>query len=165
MHYMRLRRHGDVNGGLRRISRDGSCSVEGCDRPIVGIGLCGAHEQRMRKYGDVLADIPIQEKRVKGEPSSGWLVNGYRHLFFPEHPNADKRGCVFEHVVVMSSVLGRPLVEDEEVHHKNGVRDDNRPENLELMNKGHPKGQRIEDKLAWAWEIISRYDPDHIQHP
>lgn len=41
---------------------------------------------------------------------------------------------------------------------KNGVRDDNRPENLELWTISHPTGQRVEDAVAWAREILRRYN-------
>jgi HNH endonuclease len=59
----------------------------------------------------------------------------------------------------MEQKLGRPLLRNEQVHHKNGHKTDNRPENLELWVKGQPNGQRVEDALAWAYEIIDRYGP------
>ena len=54
----------------------------------------------------------------------------------PEHPMADSLGRLREHRLVMAEYLGRTLRTDEVVHHINGVRDDNRVENLVVMAKG-----------------------------
>jgi len=102
----------------------------------------------------------------KGELSQNWKggvqnSSGYRLIRMPEHPNSQKgSGYVMEHILVMSQHLGRPLLPEENVHHRNGVRDDNRIENLELWSTSQPSGQRVVDKVAWAKEILALYGPD-----
>lgn len=87
----------------------------------------------------------------------GYVVLSAQH----DHPNAIKRGMILEHVKVMSEVLDRPLHPGETVHHKNGIKTDNRPENLELWVL-QPPGQRPEDLVLWAKEILRRYDNGSI---
>lgn len=86
-------------------------------------------------------------------------TRGYVYLYRPDHPNVTTNGGMAEHVLVMEEVLGRYLLPGENVHHKNGQRDDNRPSNLELWVKAQPAGQRAVDLLAWAREIEARYGP------
>ena len=106
-------------------------------------------------------------KDLKREKSGAWKggktidSSGYVLVLDPEHPNSNKKGYVREHMKVMSKHLNRPILKTESIHHKNGNRKDNRLENLELWNKAQPFGQRIEDKIFYAWEIINTYDPCH----
>lgn len=88
----------------------------------------------------------------KLEESSGY-VRGFR-----AGPNGYERR--YEHQVVMERKLGRPLLEGENVHHVNGIRHDNRPENLELWSVKQPRGQRVDEKTEWAIEWLRTYRPE-----
>ena len=76
----------------------------------------------------------------RGDKAPGWKggrrrSREYIYIYAPEHPNAVSRGYVCEHRLVMEKKLGRYLTPNEEVHHINGIKDDNRIENLELTVK------------------------------
>jgi len=81
--------------------------------------------------------------------------NGYIYLLDNSHPNRNSKNRIAEHIVVLENSIGRLLLPHENVHHKNGIRDDNRIENLELWTISQPKGQRVEDKIEWALNFLT----------
>lgn len=111
---------------------------------------------RARQSAAAIASHSHRSKHQNGEQNTnfkrGWFLdkNGYC-------VQTRMGKYLFEHRVVMEQMIGRPLLPQETVHHKNGKRDDNRPENLELWSSRNPKGQRIIDKLTWAREMFALY--------
>lgn len=129
------------------------CYVEECGKKEFARKMCAMHYKRFQKYGDVTTVRKSAGTLGKG---NGWQhPSGYRLVSI----NAKVR---FEHRVIMEKVLGRSLLPHENVHHINGVRSDNRVENLELWSKSQPAGQRVEDKTAWAIEWLRTYRPDAL---
>ena len=99
-----------------------------------------------------------------GEIVTGHTGGGYIKELAPEHPNADASGYVLQHRLVMEQVIGRPLEKHERIHHKNGDRQDNRPENLELWvganrSKKDPHGVRLVDQVI---DMISSLKSDEL---
>jgi hypothetical protein len=151
MHYARVWRGEDLgpaysidqsNRRKRQSKYEGLiCSVDGCDRPARSMGWCNMHFQRWKRNGDPAGKWGAQPRR-----SLGYIdTNGYQVL--GHGPN--KR---FQHRAVMEALIGRPLERFENVHHRNGVRNDNRPANLELWVTHQPKGQRVEDLVRFVVE-------------
>lgn len=105
-----------------------------------------------------------------GTNNKGWNVDGrsvnkssgYVFIRVKGHPRANRGGWVREHIVVMEKMLGRTLAEKEEVHHKNGIRHDNSEDNLELWNKSHPTGSRVEDLIEYSLNILRMYSPSSL---
>jgi hypothetical protein len=99
-------------------------------------------------YKPYLSELAKKNKILakKGKRSSNWKGGrildrlGYIQIWMPDHPNSKGGGYIHEHRLIMSNHLERPLEQQESVHHKNGIKDDNRLENLELMTKRVHRG-------------------------
>lgn len=143
MHYKRKRRGlADWDKLIApRMKRDGQCAVLECERPVYARGHCMMHHQRVAVLGHAdpgpagLLRAPSGAGSDDGRGYRVITVDGQRYL---------------EHRYVKEQELGRPLLRGENVHHLNGLRSDNRPENLELWVKVQPTGQRVEDLVAFV---------------
>lgn len=137
------------------------CSVSECGKRATNKTpqgyLCDMHRQRLYLKGEV-GDAKSTFLHPGGRGSGAYYLHpdGYRVVGKPGQ-------LKLEHRVLMEQLLGRPLEPHENIHHRNGVRDDNRPENLELWSTSQPKGQRWQDKAEWAIEILKLYCPQILR--
>jgi hypothetical protein len=151
--HARQLRKGQELAPLRAKSKSNAgavCEGPDCARPVHSRGLCNAHD-RQRAAGKPLTAI----RRSAGWSGGHVNAQGYRRVKI-------KGKSYAEHRLVMEDMLGRALLPSEDVHHVNGVRDDNRPENLELWTRSQPRGQRVADKVEWAVELLALYAPDKL---
>lgn len=159
-HYRRWREGLPMNAALRpRVKNDGPCKVKDCEKPSHTRGWCRTHYARFYRNGTVGTAAPL--KRAKGDGSCDQSTKGYHVISV-----AGRRRSA--HRVAMEQLLGRDLLPKETVHHVNGHRSDNRTDgplvefrsgNLELWSSAQPAGQRVQDKVAFAVEILRQYAP------
>ncbi len=105
---------------------------------------CGCLARELASIRMASIDPMFGEKNPRWRGGRKKTGGGYISVLMTDRP---ERGYVLEHRLVMSKALGRPLRSDEVVHHRNGIKDDNRLENLELLlNNEH---STLEWKKRW----------------
>lgn len=127
------------------------CGFDGCAKRARNRGYCDGHAAQIKR-GAELAPLKVLTRGGKWRlAANGYIVKTFK--------DGSTTRTVLQHRAIMEQHLGRPLLPEENVHHKNGDRADNRIENLELWSTSQPYGQRVEDKVAWAKELLALYDP------
>lgn len=116
--------------------------MDGCPNKRTSRQWCPKHYYRWQKHGDPLVTKPLKAHWFRGK-------DGY--VYWSGRENK------LEHREVMEQMLGRKLKPKETVHHRNGIKHDNRPGNLELWKSVQPRGQRVEDLVTFAREILAEY--------
>jgi hypothetical protein len=140
MHYARDRRGTELDGPVRKLRSEDRrpCKVDGCERPSNCRGFCGLHYNRWKSTGD--------------PGPAGLKKRSVGRIWTDEKTGYQYQGNRLYHRVVMERIIGRTLERNETVHHKNGIRHDNRPSNLELWVKTQLAGQRVTDLIAFVVE-------------
>lgn len=144
------KQNGDIDKPVQRRVVGSTCTIDGCGGKHSARGYCSKHYTRWKEHGD--PNISLYEYGEKKIDKSGYVI------ISKNHPENETGRRMKEHRLVMERFLGRRLFEHENVHHKNGIRSDNRIENLELWSVSQPAGQRVDDKIAWAKEFLKQYD-------
>lgn len=144
--YRRSHQLRDIAAG-KRVYCSKTCADIGYTRPRVKreCGHCGVEmelrpsELRQHYCSRRCRDL-AQMKRPLDRTHNGKPArldkNGYVMLWEPNHPDRTHGGWQYEHRLIAAAALGRVLLPTEAVHHINGVKDDNRPENLQVMDGG-----------------------------
>jgi len=103
----------------KKLSEDAKARISKCHKGKV------VSKETRAKMSNALKKGGIGHKKKRSD--------GYISIYFPDHPKSTADGFIMEHVLVMECIIGRHLKDDEVVHHKNGIRHDNRKENLQLL--------------------------------
>lgn len=116
------------------------------------------HRSRIQRNGE-----PGPAHRLRAIATGDWRIDSLGYVSKRNNqPDGGHRKYIAQHREVMEIYLGRELRKGENVHHKNGVKTDNRLSNLELWRVAQPAGQRVEDQVEWALETLRMYAPQAL---
>lgn len=117
---------------------------------------------RARSCGCLMREI---NRSRRGDKHPSWkggsyiTPSGYRRVKCAGHPNADVNGYVAADRLAMSNHLGRPLRDNETVHHRKSKLND-KIDNLQLRASRHEPGHSVEEFIEWSLENIEMYGPE-----
>lgn len=154
-HLRQIQNHGEITDHRKRETP--KCKADDCDRNARALGLCIKHRRWLANYGDY-NQAPDRTGVGRGtgqNPTEYIFVKVDNDAYYPNQ-------WIQEHRLVMANHIGRKLETHENVHHINGDKHDNRIENLELWVISQPAGQRVEDKIEWAVELLKTYAPERL---
>ena len=162
IHYMRMRKGIRMDRPRRPKRRNGEkpkdCKQSDCESPSWARGFCKFHYERFKNGADMDMPKRSHHKGIRPIGSRSYDHDGY--VVVKVAKGTRNRNWRKEHRLVMERHLGRELRPEENVHHKNGIRDDNRLDNLELWVKTQPVGQRVTDLVDWARNVLLRYESE-----
>lgn len=161
-----------------------TCSSVGCNGKHFGRGFCKKHYSQIfepknkwinREHNHVCkhcgSSFYSERKEAKycsmkcsgaGRKSPFILKKGYKKILAPWHHRADKKGYAFEHIIILESLIGRRLADNEEVHHINRNRADNAPENL-MVCSTHAEHMRMHKRSVNASHHVQVSNDSHQQ--
>lgn len=140
----------EIRAKLPNGAQKPACKIEGCEEEAYALGLCATHKSQhwlgiIDREGNALREM----KRAPNQTYRTVTPKGYVRIYLPEHHRADMNGYTWEHIVIMEQKLGRLLLARELVHHRDGVRANNDPPNLELRTTAtHEPGHTWDVALA-----------------
>ena len=159
-HAWRKKHNKDMDAPIQAWTKSAVCSYGSCGRKVRAMTLCASHYE-MDRFG-----LPLRPIGTKSNGRLATVEYGTQRVTKGGYIRVKtSNGWQREHTMVMEQYLGRTLLEHELVHHKNGQRDDNCIQNLELCTYSQPPGQRVSDKLEWIAKFVSDYGLQIVGQP
>ena len=121
-----MKRQGPNPSGICMCGCGGAAPIAKVSRD----GYKKGEPKRFIQYHNCCGEGECNPRWNKGRTING---NGYVMISAPDHPRADKYGYVYEHILVLEKVMGRPILRTEAIHHLDGNKSNNDPKNLVLF--------------------------------